>query len=92
MLACVGEGSKRGIEMVGLLFEMVVVRVGRPAREAWMSEVVGSRWVPGPGAEVEEGPRGRPGWARGGREGRDISWWEVDGSVKVGRVPAIQAL
>ena len=54
MLACVGEGSRRGIEMVGLalLFEVVGegVSVGRPAREAWMSEVEGSRWVPGPGA------------------------------------------
>ncbi len=51
MRACVGEGRRRGIEMVGLIaFLFVGVSVGRPAREAWMREVEGSRWVPGPGA------------------------------------------
>lgn len=55
-----GEGSRRGIEIVGLevsgfFFGLGVVgglegvRIGRPAREAWMVEVGASRWVPGPG-------------------------------------------
>lgn len=57
-----GEGSRRGIEMVAL--EALVaegVRMGRPAREAWMVEVALSRCVPGPRVYVPEGPRGRPG-------------------------------
>ena len=43
--------------------------VGRPLSEEtiWDAKV----WVPGPGAWVEVGARGRPGWARAGR-GSDI--------------------
>ena len=53
--AWAGEGSRRGIEIVGLEVSgllglgMEGVRIGRPAREAWMVEVGASRWVPGPG-------------------------------------------
>lgn len=44
-------------------------RIGWPLREEtiWEAKV----WVPGPGAWVEVGARGSPGWATAGR-GRDI--------------------
>ena len=46
-----GEGRRRGIEMVGFEFFVMVVggvRIGWPAREAWIVEEAGLRWVPGP--------------------------------------------
>lgn len=69
MSAWVGEGSKRGIDIVGLEesgflgleLGLAGVRMGRPAREAWIVEVGAWRWVPGPGVYAVEGPRGRPG-------------------------------
>ena len=56
--AWVGEGSRRGIEIVGLevsgllgldWVDGVGVRIGRPAREAWIVDEGAWRWVPGPG-------------------------------------------
>lgn len=47
-----GEGRRRGIESVGFESLVVVeggVRVGWPAREAWIVEEAVWRWVPGPG-------------------------------------------
>lgn len=58
-----GEGSRRGIEIVGFCcwevegvlvlvldgVDGVVVRSGRPAMEAWIVDVGTWRWVPGPG-------------------------------------------
>lgn len=58
MGAWVGEGSRRGIEIVDLevlgffglgLVDLGGVRTGRPAREAWIVDVGAWRCVPGPG-------------------------------------------
>lgn len=55
MAAWVGEGSRRGIEIVGLELsgflgmDWVGVRTGRPAREAWIVDEGAWRCVPGPG-------------------------------------------
>lgn len=58
MGAWAGEGSRRGIEIVGLEVSgclgldwggWVGVRTGRPAREAWIVDEGAWRWVPGPG-------------------------------------------
>ena len=48
MRGCVGEGRRGGIEIVGFLV-LLVDRMGRPAREAWVWVWEGERWVPGPG-------------------------------------------
>ena len=62
---------------MGFSFELVLLEeaeggrmVGRPVREEtiWEAET----WVPGPGACVEVGARGVPGWAMAGKGGMGI--------------------